>query len=102
MLQRSPEFKLTDTNAEEPKSGGFISRFGSLSSNAKIIVIGIAVLIIGAVMLVIMLIRRVVKLGDYSDDAYDRDMFTGGFDSVTVEDGSTGAEEEENTEKITK
>lgn len=52
-----------------------------------------------------MLIRRVVKLGDYSDDdAYDRDMFTGGFDSVTVEDGSTGAEEEEeeNTEKITK
>lgn len=42
-------------------------------------------------MLVIMLIRRVVKLGDYSDDdAYDRDMFTGGFDSVTVEDGSTG------------
>lgn len=60
-------------------------------------------LIIGAVMLVIMLIRRVVKLGDYSDDdAYDRDMFTGGFDSVTVEDGSTGTEEEENTEKITK
>lgn len=103
VLQRSPEFKLSDTNAEEPKSGGFISRFGSLSSNAKIIVIGIAVLIIGAVMLVIMLIRRVVKLGDYSDDdAYDRDMFTGGFDSVTVEDGSTGAEEEENTEKITK
>ena len=103
VLQRSPEFKLTDTNAEEPKSGGFISRFGSLSSNAKIIVIGIAVLIIGAVMLVIMLIRRVVKLGDYSDDdAYDRDMFTGGFDSVTVEDGSTGTEEEENTEKITK
>lgn len=47
VLQRSPEFKLTDTNAEEPKSGGFISRFGSLSSNAKIIVIGIAVLIIG-------------------------------------------------------
>lgn len=103
VLQRSPEFKLTNTNAEEPKSGGFISRFGSLSSNAKIIVIGIAVLIIGAVMLVILLIRRVVKLGDYSDDdAYDRDMFTGGFDSVTVEDGSTGAEEEENTEKITK
>ena len=103
MLQRSPEFKLTDTNTEKPKSGGFISRFGSLSSNAKIIVIGIAVLIIGAVILVILLIRRVVKLGDYSDDdAYDRDMFTGGFDSVTVEDGSTGAEEEENTEKITK
>ena len=103
MLQRSPEFKLTDTNAEEPKSGGFISRFGSLSSNAKIIVLGIAVLIIGAVILVILLIRRVVKLGDYSDDdAYDRDMFTGGFDSVTVEDGSTGSEEEEDTEKITK
>lgn len=103
VLQRSPEFKLTDTNTEKPKSGGFISRFGSLSSNAKIIVIGIAVLIIGAVILVILLIRRVVKLGDYSDDdAYDRDMFTGGFDSVTVEDGSTGAEEEENTEKITK
>ena len=76
---------------------------GAPAQVAKLVRPGNTVLIIGAVMLVIMLIRRVVKLGDYSDDdAYDRDMFTGGFDSVTVEDGSTGAEEEENTEKITK
>lgn len=99
VLQRCPEFTLGDISAAAPKGAGFAARFASLSSNAKIIVVGIVILIIAAVALIVMLIVRMVKPRDDDDDGYDDDMFTNAFDSVTVEDGSSSEKEtEEKTE----
>ena len=99
VLQRCPEFTLGDISAAAPKSAGFAARFASLSSNAKIIVVGIVILIIAAVALIVMLIVRMVKPRYDDDDGYDDDMFTNAFDSVTVEDGS---EPKKETEEKTK
>lgn len=99
VLQRCPEFTLGDISADAPKGAGFAARFASLSSNAKIIVVGIVILIIAAVALIVMLIVRMVKPRYDDDDGYDDDMFTNAFDSVTVEDGS---EPKKETEEKTK
>lgn len=99
VLQRCPEFTLGDISAAAPKGAGFAARFASLSSNAKIIVVGIVILIIAAVALIVMLIVRMVKPRYDDDDGYDDDMFTNAFDSVTVEDGS---EPKKETEEKTK
>lgn len=99
VLQRCPEFTLGDIGAAAPKGAGFAARFASLSSNAKIIVVGIVILIIAAVALIVMLIVRMVKPRYDDDDGYDDDMFTNAFDSVTVEDGS---EPKKETEEKTK
>ena len=99
VLQRCPEFTLGDISAAAPKGAGFAARFASLSSNAKIIVVGIVILIIAAVALIVMLIVRMVKPHYDDDDGYDDDMFTNAFDSVTVEDGS---EPKKETEEKTK
>ena len=99
VLQRCPEFTLGDISAATPKGAGFAARFASLSSNAKIIVVGIVILIIAAVALIVMLIVRMVKPRYDDDDGYDDDMFTNAFDSVTVEDGS---EPKKETEEKTK
>ena len=99
VLQRCPEFTLGDISTAAPKGAGFAARFASLSSNAKIIVVGIVILIIAAVALIVMLIVRMVKPRYDDDDGYDDDMFTNAFDSVTVEDGS---EPKKETEEKTK
>lgn len=99
VLQRCPEFTLGDISTAAPKGAGFAARFASLSSNAKIIVVGIVILIIAAVALIVMLIVRMVKPRYDDDDGYDDDMFTNAFDNVTVEDGS---EPKKETEEKTK
>lgn len=101
VLQRCPEFTLSDVSADAPQKGaGFAARFGSLSANAKVIVIGIAAVIIAAIALVVMLIIRIVKpQPDEMNDGYDTDMFTNVFDNVTIEDGS---EPKKETEEKTK
>lgn len=101
VLQRCPEFTLSDVSAEAPQKGaGFAARFASLSANAKVIVIGIVAVIIAAVVLVVMLIIRIVRPPfDAEDDGYDTDMFTNAFDNVTIEDGS---EPKKETEEETK
>lgn len=95
VLQRCPEFVLSEASADAPQKGaGFAARFGSLSANAKVIVIGIVVVIIAAAALAVMLIVRIVRPQPYDgDEGYDADMFTNAFDSVTVEDGNGKAEE---------
>lgn len=99
VLQRCPEFTLGDISAAAPNGAGFAARFASLSSNAKIIVVGIVILIIAAVALIVMLIVRMVKPRYDDDDGYDDDMFTNAFDSVTVEDGSEPKKEAEEKTK---
>lgn len=100
VLQRAPEFKLvTESENKLPQSGGFAARFKSLSSNAKITVIGLLLAALGAVVLIVLLAVRLAK-GRQSVDNYDfnEDMlFRADFDNVTVTDGGKNeAKQEEN------
>lgn len=88
VLQRAPEFKLVyaDDNAL-PSDAGFTARFNSLSSNAKIIVIGLALAVIGAIALIVLLAVRLIRGRErFDDDFEDDDLFANGFDEVTVSD----------------
>lgn len=100
VLQRAPEFKLvTESENKLPQNAGFAARFKSLSSNAKITVIGLLLAALGAVVLIVLLAVRLAK-GRQSVDNYDfnEDMlFRADFDNVTVTDGGKNeAKQEEN------
>lgn len=90
VLQRAPEFKpVTESENKLPQNAGFASRFKSLSSNAKITVIGLLLAALVAVVLIVLLVVRLAK-GRQSVDNYDfnEDMlFRADFDNVTVTDG---------------
>lgn len=100
VLQRAPEFKLvTESENKLPQNAGFASRFKSLSSNAKITVIGLLLAALVAVVLIVLLVVRLAK-GRQLEDNYDfnEDMlFRADFDNVTVTDGGKNeAKQEEN------
>lgn len=100
VLQRAPEFKLvTESENKLPQNAGFASRFKSLSSNAKITVIGLLLAALVAVVLIVLLVVRLAK-GRQLEDNYDfnEDMlFRADFDNVTVADGGKNeAKQEEN------
>ena len=100
VLQRAPEFKLvTESENKLPQNAGFASRFKSLSSNAKITVIGLLLAALVAVVLIVLLVVRLAK-GRQLEDDYDfnEDMlFRADFDNVTVTDGGKNeAKQEEN------
>ncbi len=107
VLQRYPELKLVadnkiDTDVKPLPDNSFMGRFNTLTTNAKIIVIGLVVVIVFAAVLGILLIVKLVRKNEYDDledsDAYDE------FDNVSVmsnfsimneeSDDSTDMEEE--------
>lgn len=100
VLQRAPEFKLvTKSENKLPQNAGFLARFKSLSANAKITVIGLLLAALGAVVLIVLLVVRLAKGRQPSDeDDYNEDMlFRTDFDNVTVSDGGKNeAKQEEN------
>lgn len=104
VLQRAPEFKLvTESENKLPQNAGFASRFKSLSSNAKITVIGLLLAALVAVVLIVILIVRLAK-GRQSVDNYDfnEDMlFRADFDNVTVTDGGKNEAIQEESGKET-
>lgn len=104
VLQRAPEFKLvTESENKLPQNAGFASRFKSLSSNAKITVIGLLLAALVAVVLIVLLVVRLAK-GRQSVDNYDfnEDMlFRADFDNVTVTDGSKNEAKQEESGKET-
>lgn len=80
-LQRYPDFELTSAIVETDEDN-FISRFKSLSTNGKIIIICLFVAIIGVLALIILLIVYLYNKGNKKVDiplSYDDD-----FDSVEV------------------
>ena len=81
VLQRDPGFKLVKEDLEI-KPGGFASRFASLTANAKIVVIGLAVAAIAALALIVLLIIKLVRGNDTEDD----EVFTSDFDDVAISD----------------
>ena len=104
VLQRAPEFKLvTESENKLPQNAGFASRFKSLSSNAKITVIGLLLAALVAVVLIVLLVVRLAK-GRQSEDNYDfnEDMlFRADFDNVTVTDGGKNEAKQEESGKET-
>lgn len=104
VLQRAPEFKLvTESENKLPQNAGFASRFKSLSSNAKITVIGLLLAALVAVVLIVILIVRLAK-GRQLVDNYDfnEDMlFRADFDNVTVTDGGKNEAIQEESGKET-
>ncbi len=76
-MQRYPEMLILaeqenkEPIEEDPKGQGLLSRFNSLSTNAKIIVIAIPLLIIAAIALAVLLIIKFI--GNRNADNYDED-----------------------------
>lgn len=93
VLQRYPELKVIESDETEVVSdGSIIDRFAVLSSNAKTIVVCIAIAVLGVIALIVLLIVKLVKNSktkdyDYSDDEDD-------FDSVTFNDDYEIAQED--------
>lgn len=92
VIQRSPEIKLVYVDTKEDKEDNIFSRFSSLSTNSKVIVIAIAVLVIGAaVLLVLFIISMFKKVENLDSEINEEDSE---FDEVSVEDGSEDLEED--------
>ena len=97
MLQRYPEFKLTSSGAETELApdAGIAERFGSLSSNAKVIVIGLIIAVIGAAALAVLLIVKLVRSRNTLPDDYElEDMFA---NSPDVTGTLNGGKDSDNT-----
>lgn len=109
VLQRYPELTLQPleelTVDENEASGGIIARFSTLSGNAKIIVLGLILVIIGAIaLLVLFIIKLVRKKNDFEfdDNYFDSDGFDqtsiSNFSLLTDEDSPVETETEPDTE----
>lgn len=96
VLQRAPEFKLVPVAEKELSEAGFLTRFKSLSANAKTVIIGLFLAAVGAAVLIVLLIVKLVKgRNEPADDDYSDLLFRPDFDEVTVDDGNQAEEEKE-------
>lgn len=88
VIQRFPEFKLVEeTQNSSPKSTTFMDKFNSLSSNAKIIVVGLVIAILLAIALITLSVIRIINSRTgYYDDFEEESVFGGGFDEVVIND----------------
>lgn len=89
VIQRAPELSLVESvgsSDKETDKESFLNRFASLTTNAKIIVLGLVALIIGAIALAVVLIVKFARKGnEYNPyDDYDEEEVI--FDQVIVED----------------
>lgn len=101
-LQRSPEFVLTAAGDKETNTDmDFIARYNSLTVNAKVVVWGMLLLLVGGITLAVLLIVRFLHpLGNSGDDFdFESSIFsTEDFEDVTVSDGAEAENaSEENT-----
>lgn len=100
MLQRYPEFKLTSSSAETELApdAGVVERFGSLSSNAKVIVIGLIIAVIGAAALAVLLIVKLIRSRNTLPDDYElEDMFANSSDVTGTPSGGKSREDTEDS-----
>ena len=97
MLQRYPEFKLTSssTETELAPDAGLVDRFDSLSSNAKVIVIGLVIAVIGAAALAVLLIVKLIRSRNTLPDDYElEDMFANSSDVTDVSDSQINGDKD--------
>ena len=95
VLQRCPEFRLVKADEKQPEKTGFLSRFSSLSANAKTVVIGMAAAFIAAVVLIVLLIVKLFGKNGIPDEDDEDVMFSGDFDNAVVSDAGVKDEEPE-------
>lgn len=82
VLQRYPEMKLISiSDKKDGENKGFIQRFDSLSNNAKIVVIGLALVVLGVIALIVLLILRFVNQHKIANSKSDIDLMEE-FDTV--------------------
>ena len=99
VLQRNPEFKLTeidDTEVDNETEGS--NRFAMLSGNAKLIVVCLCIVFLGMIALLVLIIVKFIKRKSY-DDFDEDDSFDEDFDSVTFDDDYKIETETEDTEE---
>jgi len=90
VLQRSPEFRLVtaENKLENKTSNSFIARFESLSTNAKTVVVCLAIGLIGILVMIILLICKLVislrnKNNNEDDDNFDAVKLNENFEIVS-------------------
>lgn len=94
-IQRFPEFdssiSAVSPDFDTEKSDNFLSKFKKLSTNAKIIVITLALVLVGAVVLIILLIIKFVKRRDeeYFPEPLE---FDDDFSTITFDDDEDALE----------
>ncbi len=99
VLQRNPEFKLTETDEAEVDNETEVSnRFAMLSGNAKLIVVCLCIVFLGMIALLVLIIVKFIKRKHY-DDFDEDDSFDEDFDSVTFDDDYKIETETEETEE---
>lgn len=102
VLQRYPEFALTsisDVSGEDADNDSFAARFNSLSSNAKVIIIGLALLAIGAIALIVLLIVKLTrKNGNYDTENMNIGDEFDSFSVVNESDADINDEPDEDEE----
>lgn len=86
---------LLRRDEKQPEKTGFLSRFSSLSANAKTVVIGMAAAFIAAVVLIVLLIIKLFGKNGIPDEDDEDVMFSGDFDNAVVSDAGVKDEEPE-------
>ena len=83
VLQRSPEIKLINVNDTDDvkREDNFIARFSALQTNAKIVVIGAVLLIIGVLSLIILFIIKLLSNRGEAEFISNMD-YTEDFDNI--------------------
>lgn len=88
VLQRAPEFRLKDALGSGAMSddvdGTFFDRFNQLSSNAKTIMVCLAIAIVALIVLIVLLITRAINGRQMQDFDFDDDMEE--FDDIHIND----------------
>lgn len=90
-IQRCPEIKLENIK-DVVENDSFFARFKQLSTNGRVILIGLFVAILGAVALIVILIIYLVRRFSNGEEEIDLESFEEDFDEIIEE------ETEENTQ----
>lgn len=100
VMQRYPELELLDKEdlIVEDKPDNILSRFKTLTTNAKIIIISLVLVLLAAIALIVLVIIKIVSRKDIPDFDEDELIMDNSFDNITftdVENNNTSVENEE-------
>lgn len=92
VIQRSPDVKLISIPTSNEVSDTFFDRFASLSTNSKVILITISIVILTAVALLVLFIISLFKKVDTLDAEINEDEEE--FDETEIQDGSEESDDD--------
>ena len=99
VMQRYPELELLDKEdlIVEDKPDNILSRFKTLTTNAKIIIISLVLVLLAAIALIVLVVVKIVSRKDIPDYDEDELIVDNSFDNITftdVENNDTSLENE--------